>query len=134
MRVQQGETINERYVIMRQLTPEGQAALDDLARRHGVSADTVRTLLDALTQGNGVSAQFDIPELGGRGQWMRGGMTQTGNMSDHALKAKVDALCSELSALLEQGDDPGFGRCRLRAAQTQSQQQSGGRPWKTSAR
>jgi hypothetical protein len=46
-------------------------------------------------------AQFSIPELGGSGQWMQGGMTMVGgNMFDNALKARVDALCSELAQLL----------------------------------
>jgi hypothetical protein len=45
-------------------------------------------------------AQFSIPELGGSGQWMRGGMTMVGNMFDNALKARVDALCNDLVQLL----------------------------------
>jgi hypothetical protein len=31
---------------------------------------------------------------------MRGGMVMVGDMFNHALKAKVDGLCSELSSLL----------------------------------
>lgn len=54
----------------------------------------------ALHAGGGTMAQFDIPELGGSGQWMRGGMTMVGNMFDNALKARVDALCAELAQLL----------------------------------
>ncbi len=45
-------------------------------------------------------AQFSIPELGGSGQWMQGGMTMVGDMFDNALKARVDALCGELAQLL----------------------------------
>jgi hypothetical protein len=84
------------------LTPRGHPIIDDLARRHGVRAEAVLALLRALAQGQGAMAQFDHPDLGGAGQWMRGGMTMTGDPFDGALKAKVEGLCSELSALLSQ--------------------------------
>ena len=57
-------------------------------------------MLWALNAGGGTMAQFSIPELGGSGQWMRGGMTMVGDMFDNALKARVDGLCSELAQLL----------------------------------
>ena len=57
-------------------------------------------MLLAVHAGGGTMAQFSIPELGGSGQWMRGGMTMVGNMFDNALKARVDALCSELAQLI----------------------------------
>lgn len=57
-------------------------------------------MLRALVNGNGTMAQFNIPELGGAGQWMKGGMTMVGNMFDNQLKAKVDALCQDLVYLL----------------------------------
>ena len=60
-------------------------------------------MLIALNAGGGTMAQFSIPELGGSGQWMRGGMTMVGNMFDNALKARVDALCGELAQLLATG-------------------------------
>jgi Short C-terminal domain len=60
----------------------------------------VLAMLFAIHAGGGPMAQFSIPELGGSGQWMRGGMTMVGNMFDNALKARVDALCGELSQLL----------------------------------
>jgi len=49
---------------------------------------------------NGSMAQFNHSELGGGGQWMRGGMTMVGDMFNYGLKSKVDGLCSELSQLL----------------------------------
>lgn len=82
------------------VTPEAAQAIADIARRHGLSQEAVLAMLVALRQGSGTMAQFDIPELGGNGQWMRGGMTMVGNMFDNALKARVDALCNELSQLL----------------------------------
>ena len=71
----------------------------DIAQRHGFSADAARALAEALRRGGGRMAQFDHPELGGMGQWAAGGMLMIGEMSDHALKARVDALCRDLSAL-----------------------------------
>jgi Short C-terminal domain len=85
-----------------QLTDQGRQKIDELARRYGVSADAVMTLLQAVVNGHGSMAQFSHPELGGSGQWMRGGMTMVGDMFNSGLKAKVEGLCSELSQLLGQ--------------------------------
>ncbi|MBD8907466.1 SHOCT domain-containing protein [Methylorubrum zatmanii] len=76
------------------------SGLQALAERHGVSLEAVRHLLRALQAGQGNMAQFDHPDLGGFGQWSRGGMVMVGRMNDHALKAQVDALCTELAAAL----------------------------------
>jgi hypothetical protein len=57
-------------------------------------------MLQSVIAGGGTMAQFDHPEFGRMGQWTRGGMTMVGDMFNHALKAKVDGLCSELSGLL----------------------------------
>ncbi|MGV8874577.1 MAG: SHOCT domain-containing protein [Rhodococcus sp. (in: high G+C Gram-positive bacteria)] len=84
------------------LTPAGENAVSELSSRYGVSTDAVRTMLDAVNNGRGTMAQFNIPELGGSGQWMRGGMTMVGNMFDHGLKSRVDGLCRDLSAVLSQ--------------------------------
>ena len=85
-----------------QLTDQGRQKIDELARRYGVSTDAVMTMLQAVVNGNGSMAQFSHPELGGSGQWMRGGMTMVGDMFNSSLKAKVEGLCSELSQLLDQ--------------------------------
>src|SRR6516165_6069720 len=82
------------------VTPEAANAIAEIAQRHGLSREAVLAMLFALRAGAGTMAQFDIPELGGSGQWMRGGMTMVGNMFDNALKARVDALCNELVQLL----------------------------------
>lgn len=82
------------------VTPEAATAIADISQRHGLSQEAVLTMLVALREGNGTMAQFNIAELGGSGQWMRGGMTMVGNMFDNALKARVDALCNELTQLL----------------------------------
>ena len=85
---------------MPQLTSEGQQKVAELAQRYGVSTEAVMTLLQALMHGQGTMAQFDHPELGGRGQWMLGGMVMVGEMFNQALKATVDGLCTALAALL----------------------------------
>ena len=85
---------------MRQLTPEGEQQVTELAQRYGVSVDAVMTLLHALINGQGTMAQFDHRELGGRGQWMSGGMVMVGDMLNNALKTTVNGLCTELSRLL----------------------------------
>ena len=83
------------------VSPEVENAIADIARRHGLSREAVLAMLWALHVGGGTMAQFSIPELGGSGQWMQGGMTMVGgNLFDNALKARVDALCSELAQLL----------------------------------
>jgi hypothetical protein len=76
--------------------------IEQLASRYGVSSQAVMTLLRAVIAGGGTMAQFDHPELGGMGQWSRGGMTMVGDMFNDALKAKVNGLSGDLSSLLHE--------------------------------
>jgi hypothetical protein len=85
---------------MQPLTPNGESAVQNLAQRYGVSVDAVKTLLFAVSAGGGSMAQFYHRDLGGGGQWMRGGMTMVGDMFNHGLQATVSGLCSELSSIL----------------------------------
>jgi Short C-terminal domain len=80
---------------------EIQRSLAEIAERHQVSREAADVLFRALLAGNGTMAQFRHPELGGSGQWSAGGMIMIGDMFNHALKAKVDALCSDLAGLLK---------------------------------
>jgi len=105
---------------MQQLTSEGQRLVNDLSQRHGFSPDAVTHMLFAVLAGNGSMAQFNHSEFGGSGQWMQGGMLMLGDMFNHSLKGRVDALCSELSQIL--ANQPGL----LRSGSFQSQSQSGG--------
>lgn len=107
---------------MHQLTQRGQQIMDELAKRYGVSGGAVMTLLQGLIASGGTMTQFSHPELGGMGQWTRGGMTMVGDMFNNALKAKVDGLCAELSNLLAQ--EPALARAA--SSQSQSQRQGGG--------
>lgn len=85
---------------MQQLTPLGQQIINDIAQRYNLSQDAVIHMLVAVSQGGGSMAQFNCYELGGSGQWMRGGMTMVGDMFNNGLKATVDNLCNELSNAL----------------------------------
>jgi len=61
-------------------------------------------MLDAILNGSHTMAQFNIPELGGSGQWMQGGMTMVGDMFNSGLKTTVNNLCHDLSVLINQQD------------------------------
>lgn len=91
---------------MQDLTTEARARLDAIAARHGVSPDAALALLRAIEVGQGVMAQFNHPELGGMGQWLRTGTVMVGDMFDTALKRRVGDLSTELAALLNnRGED-----------------------------
>ena len=88
---------------MIKLTPEGQALVDQLAQRYHLSSEAVKTMLEAIHQGQGTMAQFNHPELGGFGQWMLNGMTMIGDMFNQNLKNTVGNLGNDLSAALTSG-------------------------------
>jgi hypothetical protein len=68
-----------------------------VASRHSISADAVRTILGALRAGGGTMAQFSHADFGGMSQWSPG-MTMVGDMFNHSLKSKLDAICTDLAA------------------------------------
>lgn len=104
---------------MRQLSPQGQQTLNDIAQRHGFGFDATLSMLESVINGNGSMAQFNHPEFSGSGQWMRGGMTMVSDMFNNHLKGRVDNLCSELSNLVANQPD------LLRSGSFQSQSQGG---------
>ena len=59
---------------MQKLTKEGREAVAGIAERYKLSAAAIEHMLIAVNNGAGSMAQFNCPELGGSGQWMRGGM------------------------------------------------------------
>ncbi len=85
---------------MQNLTQAGDNIVADLSYRYNLSRDAVIHMLVAVNNGGGTMAQFNCPELGGGGQWMRGGMTMVGDMFNHGLKMTVDNLCTELANAL----------------------------------
>jgi hypothetical protein len=94
------EALVKGRALMPQLSPEGRRAVEDVARRMEFSADAVTSMLFSIIAGRGGMAQFNHPEFGGSGQWMSGGAIMVSDMFNNVLKARVDALCNELSALV----------------------------------
>ena len=85
---------------MKTLSADGQQKLNDIADRYNLQPETVESLLKAIIRGNGTMAQFNLPELGGQGQWMSGGMTMVGDMFNSSLRNTVERLCNELANLV----------------------------------
>jgi hypothetical protein len=90
---------------MKQLTPEGQQIINNIAQRYNFSPDAVFSMLLSIINGNGSMAQFNHPEFGGSGQWMKGGMIMLGDMFNNGLKNSVSGLCQELSNLIANQPD-----------------------------
>ncbi|MFM0558063.1 SHOCT domain-containing protein [Paraburkholderia sediminicola] len=108
---------------MRKLTPAGQQLIEEVAQRHGFSTDAVMSMLESVIRGNGSMAQFNHPEFGGSGQWMRGGMTMVSDVFNNYLKGRVDGLCFELSRLM--ANQPDLIRSGSFQSQSQGTQQHG---------
>jgi hypothetical protein len=72
----------------------------EIARRHEISLGAAEALYEAIRHGGGGQAQFSHPDLGGMGQWSRGGMTQIGDMFNTGLKGRVAAACADLASLV----------------------------------
>ncbi len=85
---------------MKQLSLEGQQIINNIAQRYNFSSDAVFSMLLSVINGNGSMAQFNHPEFGGSGQWMRGGMIMLGDMFNNGLKNSVGNLCQELANLI----------------------------------
>ena len=64
-------------------------------------------------------AQFNHPEFGGCGQWMRGGMTMVSDLFNNHLKYRVDSICNDIANELGNHQTSAF------AGSFQSQSQSG---------
>lgn len=107
---------------MRQLSPAGLQAVSALARRHGFGDDATVSMLDAIVNGNGSMAQFNHPDFGGAGQWMRGGLIMISDMFNNQLKGRIDGLCHDLAGLV--ADQPDL----IRTGSFQSQSQGGYTP------
>lgn len=76
--------------------------LRHIAVQHKISETSARQLVQGLLRTGGGQVQFDVPEFGGMGQWMPG-MVMAGSLFDHGLKARVDAVCSDISQQVRSG-------------------------------
>src|SRR5712671_8197346 len=74
--------------------------IERVSIRHSVSPDAVRTILRALRSGGGRMAQFSHADFGGMSQWSSG-MSMVGDMFNTQLKAKLDALCTDIATHLD---------------------------------
>jgi hypothetical protein len=96
-----------------------QELVERLAKRHSLSTSAVRTVLTALRRGGGRMAQFSHAEFGGMSQWSPG-MAMVGDMFNMQLKAKLDALCTDIATELgsseaDTADRPGFSEVSYRS-------------------
>ncbi|RVT38381.1 SHOCT domain-containing protein [Sphingobium algorifonticola] len=87
----------------RELSQSGARLVKELADKHGFGETAVTAMLAALDRGGGRQAQFSDPELGGMGQWSRGGMLMIGDMFNDALKARVGALAADAAERAAKG-------------------------------
>lgn len=87
----------------RALSQAGARLVKELADKHGFGETAVTAMLAALDRGGGRQAQFSDPELGGMGQWSRGGMLMIGDMFNDALKARVGALAADAAERAAEG-------------------------------
>jgi hypothetical protein len=78
-------------------------------------------MLLSVINGNGSMAQFNHPEFGGSGQWMRGGMIMLGDMFNNGLKNSVSNLCQELANLV--ANEPNLIQSGSFQSQSQGNQQ-----------
>ena len=88
------------------------ALVASLSIRHGVSEDAVRTVLNALRSGNGTMAQFTHPEFGGMAQWSTG-MTMVGDMFNDKVKARLNAIATDLASYLRENPMAGEGEAQV---------------------
>ena len=82
---------------MPNLSTAGNQLVQTLSQRHGVSTDAAAHMLFAISNGNGSMAQFNHPDFGGSGQWMRGGMTMVSDLFNNQLKYRVDSICNDIA-------------------------------------
>src|ERR1700682_4294040 len=80
-----------------------------MAKKYSVSPAAVQVVLAALRSGGGRMAQFSHADFGGMSQWSPG-MSMVGDMFNTQLKAKLDALCSDISAHLDTSETAGGSR------------------------
>jgi hypothetical protein len=74
--------------------------VERMAKRHSVSPAAVQVVMAALRSGGELMAQFSHADFGGMSQWSPG-MSMVGDMFNTQLKAKLDALCSDIAAHLD---------------------------------
>jgi hypothetical protein len=74
--------------------------VDRMVKKHSVSLTAVQVVLAALRNGGGRMARFSHADFGGMSQWSPG-MSMVGDMFNTQLKAKLDALCTDIASHLD---------------------------------
>src|ERR1700753_4028482 len=74
--------------------------VERMAKKRGVSPGAREGVVYALRSGGGRMAQFSPADFGGMSQWSPG-MSMVGEMFNTQLKAKLDALCTDIAAHLD---------------------------------
>jgi hypothetical protein len=101
--------------------------IDRMAQKHSLSPAAVEAALSALRNGGGRMAQFSHADFGGMSQWSPG-MSMVGDMFNVQLKAKLDALCSDIMRHLNSSLDAGSGS-RTAGDEVSYQSQSKATDW-----
>src|SRR6201996_3950449 len=83
--------------------------VERMAKKHELSPAAVEIVLSALRGGGGRMAQFSHADFGGMSQWSPG-MSMVGDMFNTKLKAKLDALCSDIVSQLGSAEGTGNGK------------------------
>lgn len=86
--------------------------LQRIADKHHVSLNAVQQLATALQATGGISANFNISELGGTGQWRINGTAIVGDGRNMALNGRIEAICRDLLDVITQNDDDTLQRTR----------------------
>ena len=73
---------------------------EQLAEQYKVTINTVEKLASLLEKTGGLSARFEIEELGGKGLWQQGVGGSIGNGFDEAANTKVTGLCKDISDVI----------------------------------
>ncbi|MGA0530710.1 SHOCT domain-containing protein [Hansschlegelia sp. KR7-227] len=84
-------------------TEDASRAIGEIARRNGFGEGAGLAMAEALAASAGSMAQFHHSDLGGMGQWSRGGMLMIGDMFNSSLKARVGALADDLADAMARG-------------------------------
>jgi hypothetical protein len=100
--------------------------VEQMAKKHAVSPAAVEVVLAAVRSGGGRMAQFSHADFGGMSQWSPG-MSMVGDMFNTQLKAKLNGLCSDISAHLDAA--PATVGSRSGADEVSYRSASGSRDW-----
>ena len=86
-----------------QWSSEAQRKIADIAAKNGFSEEAGLAMAEAISRGVGSMAQFNHRDLGGQGQWVRGGMLMIADMFNDNLKSRVRSLAETLADAAQRG-------------------------------